>query len=113
MALSHPLPDDLVDLVAERFHALGEPTRIRLLDRLREGDATVLELTAAAGTTQQNASKHLGILHRAGILDRRKEGNFVYYSIADTSILMLCEVVCGSIQRRLETLSEAIGATRG
>jgi DNA-binding transcriptional ArsR family regulator len=112
MELPHPLPEGLVDLLAERFHALGEPTRIRLVDRLREGDAMVQDLTVAAGTTQQNASKHLGILHRAGILARRKEGNHVYYSIADPRIVVLCEVVCGSIQQQLDWLHEAIGAAR-
>jgi len=62
MAVAHPLPDDLVELVAERFRALSEPTRIKLLDRLREREATVLELTELIGTTPQNVSKHLGVL---------------------------------------------------
>ena len=51
MTVSHPLSADLVELIAERFGALSEPVRIRLLDRLREGEASVLELTAAIGTT--------------------------------------------------------------
>lgn len=50
MAVPYPLPDDLVELIAERFRALSEPTRIKLLDRLREGEATVLELTALIAT---------------------------------------------------------------
>lgn len=108
MGLSHPLPAELVELVAERFRALSEPTRIRLLDRLREGEATVLDLTEAIGTTQQNVSKHLGVLHRAGIVARRRQGNFVYYSIADAGILELCETVCGSLQQRVESLHHAV-----
>jgi DNA-binding transcriptional ArsR family regulator len=79
MTVSHPLPDDLVELIAERFRALSEPTRIKLLDRLREGEATVLELTELTGTTQQNVSKHLGVLQRAAIVARRKQGNFAHY----------------------------------
>ena len=63
MALPHPLPDDLVELIARRFRVLGEPMRIRLLDRLREGEATVGELAEALDASQQNVSKHLG---RAG-----------------------------------------------
>ena len=55
-----PRRDGRVD--RERFRALAEPTRIKLLDRLREGEATVLELTALVGTTQQNVSKHLVLL---------------------------------------------------
>jgi DNA-binding transcriptional ArsR family regulator len=108
MAVSHPLPDDLVELMAERFRVLSEPTRIKLLDRLREGEATVLELTELTGTTQQNVSKHLGMLHRAGIVSRRKQGNFVHYSIADDGVFGLCEMVCGSLQGRVESLRRVV-----
>lgn len=108
MSLSHPLPDDLVGLIAERFRALSEPTRIKLLDRLRQGEATVLDLTEAIGTTQQNVSKHLGVLHRAGIVARRRQGNFVYYSIADAGIFGLCETVCGSLQQQVESLRQVV-----
>jgi DNA-binding transcriptional ArsR family regulator len=113
MTVSHPLPADLVDLIAERFRALSEPTRIRLLDRLREGEASVLELTEAIGTTEQNVSKHLGVLHRAGIVARRKQGNFAYYSIADERVFVLCETVCGSLERQLESLGQVVVGARG
>ena len=105
MAVSHPLPDDLIELIAERFRALSEPTRIKLLDRLRDGEATVLELTELLTTTQQNVSKHLGVLQRAGIVARRKQGNFAYYRIIDEAIYSLCEQVCGSLQQQAESLS--------
>jgi DNA-binding transcriptional ArsR family regulator len=112
VSLSHPLSDDIVELIAERFHALAEPNRIRLLDRLREGEASVTDLTGAIGTTEQNASKHLGVLHRAGIVVRRKHGNFTYYSIADEGVLALCETVCGSVERRLDSLRELLVGAR-
>jgi len=111
--IAHPLPDDLVELVAERFRVLAEPTRIKLLDRLREGEATVLELTALVGTTQQNVSKHLVLLQRAGIVARRKQGNFAYYRIADASVYDLCEAVCGSLQNRFDALRRTTGASDG
>jgi ArsR family transcriptional regulator len=101
----HPLPDELVELIADRFRALAEPTRIKLLDRLHRGEATVLELTAVTGTTQQNVSKHLRLLQRAGIIARRKEGNFAYYRIVDESVYTLCETVCGSLNDHFEALS--------
>ena len=108
-AVAHPLPDDLVELIAQRFRVLGEPTRIKLLDRLREGEATVLELTSAIGTTEQNVSKHLGVLRRDGIVARRKQGNYSYYSIADAGVFDLCEHVCGSLQKQLEALHALVG----
>jgi DNA-binding transcriptional ArsR family regulator len=108
-AVPHPLPDDLVELVAERFRALAEPTRIKLLDRLREGETTVQELTGVIGTTQQNVSKHLGVLQRSGIVARRKQGNFAYYRIIDDAVFSLCETVCGSLQRQSVTLRQVVG----
>ena len=48
------------------------------------------------------------MLQRAGIVARRKQGNFTYYSIADERVFELCETVCGSLQRQLETLGEVI-----
>lgn len=105
MALPHPLPEDLVELIAQRFRVLGEPSRIRLLDRLRDGEQTVNELAARLDAGQQNVSKHLTLLADAGILARRKEGNHVYYRIADDGVLGLCEQVCGSLEQQVQTLA--------
>ena len=108
MPLPHPVPEDLVELIARRFRAIGEPMRIRLLDRLRDGEATVGDLSDAVGASQQNVSKHLAVLADAGVLGRRKEGNHVYYRIVDEGVLTLCEDVCGSLQQQLKTLSALV-----
>ena len=73
-AVPRPLPEPLIDLVAQRFRVLGEPMRIKILDRLRDGEATVGELRDALEASQQNVSKHLGILHAAGMVSRTKHG---------------------------------------
>jgi DNA-binding transcriptional ArsR family regulator len=109
MALPHPLSSELAELIARRFRLLGEPMRIRLLDRLQRDEASVQELAAAVGTTQQNVSKHLGVLAEAGVLGRRKQGNFVYYRVVDDGIWQLCEDVCGSVERRLGDLQQLLG----
>ena len=108
MALPHPMPEELVELIARRMRVLGEPTRIRLLDHLRDGEQSVNELASRSGVGQQNVSKHLGVMTEAGILARRKAGNHVYYRIVDDSALLLCEQVCGSVTERLRTLSAAV-----
>jgi DNA-binding transcriptional ArsR family regulator len=112
MALTHPLPEDLVELIAQRFRVLGEPMRIRLLDRLRTAEASVQELADATGSTQQNVSKHLGVLHGAGIVTRRKQGNFSYYAVADQGVFALCEDVCGSLRAQVESLRELVEGAR-
>ena len=103
-SVPHPLPEPLLEVIAERFRVLGEPMRIRLLDALREAPATVQELQEATGASQQNVSKHLGVLLRAGIVSRRKEGNFSLYAIADEGVFELCEQVCGGLRRQLDEL---------
>jgi len=106
--IPHPLPDSLAELIAKRFRVIGEPMRIKLLDHLRDGAATVQELTAATGATQQNVSKHLSVLLDAGIVSRVKQGNFARYEIADDSVFDLCEQVCGGLRRQLDGLDAAL-----
>ncbi len=107
--LPHPLPDDLAELIARRFRVLSEPSRIRLLDQLREGERSVNELAAALGAGQQNVSKHLSVLADAGILGRRRDGNHVHYRIVDDGVLGLCEQVCGSLEQQLRSLALIVG----
>ncbi len=109
-AVPHPLPAPLVELIAERFRVLGEPMRIRLLDALRDGEATVHDLQEATDASQQNVSKHLGVLLRAGIVGRRKEGNFSLFSIVDPTVFSLCEEVCGGLRRRLDEMDALLDA---
>ena len=108
MALPHPIPEELAELVGRRFRLLAEPMRIRLLDQLRDAEATVGELAEVLGTSQQNVSKHLAVLADAGMLGRRKDGNRVYYRIVDASVFALCEQVCGSVQEQLRALNELV-----
>ena len=108
MKLEGPISDDLAELIARRFHLLAEPTRIKLLDRLRVGEVSVHELAAQLGTTQQNVSKHLRTLAEGGVVERRKEGNFAYYRVVDDGIWELCHLVCDSAERRLEELQTVL-----
>ncbi len=97
------LTDDALELIAARFRALGEPSRLKLIRALIGGEKSVTQLTELARLTQANTSRHLQTLTDAGILGRRKEGLNVLYFIADNSILGLCQHVCGAVQRRHAT----------
>lgn len=109
MELPHPLTEELAELIARRFRALADPLRVRLLDLLRDGELSVSELAARLGAGQQNVSKHLAVLADAGLVARRKDGNHVYYGIADDGVFALCEQVCGSLQSHLSTLAALVG----
>jgi DNA-binding transcriptional ArsR family regulator len=112
MALSHPLPPIVVELVARRFRTLGDPIRIRLLEHLREGEASMAELVSLSDTTPQNVSKHLSVLMQNGLVERRKRGTASYYQVADESIYAVCEQVCESIDRQVSVLGEVVAASR-
>jgi DNA-binding transcriptional ArsR family regulator len=108
VAIPHPIPDPLAALIAERFRLLGEPMRIRILDHLRDGPMAVGTLADALGASQQNVSKHLGLLHSAGLVSRERSGNTMKYAIADQSVFELCEHVCGGLQKHLADMQALV-----
>jgi DNA-binding transcriptional ArsR family regulator len=110
VAVPSPLPEALVELIAQRFRVIGEPMRIRLLDALRDGPKTINELTATLGGTQQNISKHIGVLAQANIVGREKDGTRVRCYIADESIFELCEIVCGGLRQHVAELGQLLDA---
>ena len=108
MALPHPLPEDLAELIARRFRALSEPLRVRILDLLRDEELSVTALAEQLGAGQQNVSKHLAVLVESGMLARRKDGVHVYSRIADEGVFALCDQVCGSLQTQLAALNALV-----
>ncbi len=113
VAMPTPLPPELAELIAGRFKLLGEPMRLRIIDRLRAGEAGVGEVAEGLGTSQQNVSKHLQTLHSGGILARRREGNSVLYSLADESMIEMCDRVCGSMEEQLGAIRDRLEALQG
>ncbi len=100
-----PLPDSLVELIARRLRVLGQPLRIRLVDLLElRGETTVQALADELGATQQNMSKHLGLLRQAGILARRREGRVVWYTLVDEDAFALVVRVGDETVGRLQGL---------
>lgn len=84
----------MLELVAARFRALGEPLRLRILQVLEQGDAPVGEVAERLNATQSNVSRHLQNLHDAGLVGRRREGSNIFYSISDPTVLKICRLVC-------------------
>ena len=92
------LTPDVLDLIAERFKALAEPARLQILTALRDGEMTVGDLVTSTGMLQANVSKHLQMLHALNFVSRRKDGLYVYYTLADKSVLRLCDIMCGRLE---------------
>ena len=100
MASRPPLTDAALKLVARRFAVLSDPTRLRLVHALFDGEKNVTALVGETGGSQTNISRHLQTLTQANVLARRKDGLQAFYSISDPSIFKLCELVCGSLERQ-------------
>ena len=96
------LPPEAMLEVAAYFQALSEPTRLKILNLLREGERNVGELAQLCGFTAANISRHLTLLTKHGLVARESRGTSVYYRIADESIYALCDLVCGNISRQME-----------
>jgi DNA-binding transcriptional ArsR family regulator len=94
--------------VAARFRALGEPTRLRVLERLFVRPASVTEILEHVGGTQANVSKHLSLLHAAGLLSRRKDGTRTVYAISDPTLKRICTIVCSEVERSARSEVDAV-----
>lgn len=101
---------ELVELVADRFKALGDPARLRILSALRGGELAVNELVEQTGLTQANVSKHLALLLRLAFVRRRRGGTHAYYALADRGVFRLCDVMCGRIEGELKQQRRALVA---
>jgi ArsR family transcriptional regulator len=107
--MAKELSSETIELIAQRFRAMGEPMRLRILMALRDGERSVTELVEQQETSQANISKHLQVLTACGLLTRRKQGLNVLYSIADPGIFTMCDTVCGSIKKQLATQAKLLG----
>lgn len=91
-----------LEQVASYFQALSEPTRLRILNFLRDGERSAGELAQLCGYTGANISRHMAMLTARGLVARESRGTSVFYRIADDSVYALCDLVCGNIARQFE-----------
>lgn len=107
-----PLSTQQLGLIAERFKALSEPSRLQILNTLREGERTVSEILEVTGLGQANVSKHLQLLHASGFVERRKDGVSTYYRLADGDVLRLCELMCGRLEAETQVKRKLFASGR-
>lgn len=86
------------------FRALGDETRLRIVALLAHGELCVCHVEQALGLSQPNASRQLGILKSAGIVDSRRDGTWVHYEIAEQEH--------EAVQRVLSLLTESLSTRR-
>jgi DNA-binding transcriptional ArsR family regulator len=108
--IAAPLDAAQLQAVAGLFDVLSEPSRLRILQVLQDGPASVGELVDRSCFKQANVSKQLGILLSAGVIARRQEGNRAIYSIAMPLVFDLCALVCRGVARQAAERAAMLGA---
>ena len=102
----------MIDRITERFRALADATRIRILVRLQRGECTVSALAHELGIGQASASKHLAILRQVGFVQVRRHGTQAFCSILDPSVPQLCQVMCEGVTRHIQDQHASLGPPR-
>ena len=90
------------DAVARYFGLLAEPTRLKILHTICHEEHSVSSIVEATGATQTNVSRHLSLMHRAGVVSRRRDGSMVYYKVLDPEFGEMCRNVCVRMAGRME-----------
>ena len=91
----------LLQDAAQLFGLLAAPMRLHIISTLCHGEKNVGQLLDAVKTTQPNMSQHLNMLYRKGILNKRRDGVQIYYAIADSQIVQICQAMCERLEPRL------------
>jgi DNA-binding transcriptional ArsR family regulator len=107
------ISEGLLTRVAERLRVLGQVVRLRLVEQLVAGESTPQELAETLGLTQQNVSKHLQVLYKAGVVTRRPEGSNVFYALADETSVTVLEQMVGGVTNQLRELSDLASGSEG
>lgn len=116
-----PQLDQVLESVSGYFALLAEPTRLRILHSICDAEKTVSDIVQDTGASQTNVSRHLNAMYKAGVLLRRRDGNFTWYAVADRTVTEICRMVCIHIASRddqsdigrLLAFAEQLGAGSG
>ncbi|MDH4114602.1 MAG: metalloregulator ArsR/SmtB family transcription factor [Burkholderiaceae bacterium] len=97
-----PELERLYEVVSDYFGLLAEPTRLKILNSICDGERSVSDIVERVGATQTNVSRHLNLMYDKGVLKRRREGQMTLYSVADPNVVTLCRAVCVHMAGQLD-----------
>ena len=110
------LDESFYEIKARLISVLANPRRLHILDLLAEHERTVSDLSAALGIPQATTSQHLAVMRKSGVVETRKDGNFVYYHLADPRVAEACAVmtraVVGLLTNQQEKLRPVLAIAR-
>lgn len=105
-----PLSPELISRLVEHLRAIADEVRIRILVRLRQGECNVTTLVEELRIGQASISKHLAVLRRAGIVAVRRAGNQSFYSIRDSNVFQICQLICDGVKKQHAEIGSALGS---
>ncbi|MCQ8897173.1 metalloregulator ArsR/SmtB family transcription factor [Limnobacter humi] len=97
--------DSLLEQVSGFFSVLSEPTRLKIIRVLCDGEKSVNDIVEGVESTQSNVSRHLNLMYRAGVLSRRKEGTLVMYQVKEPTVVELCRTVCVHVAAKMDSVA--------
>lgn len=89
-----PALSSIFERASSYFSLLSEPSRLRIIQAICYQECSVQQVVEQTGLPQPNVSRHLALLHRSGVLSRRRVGTSVFYKVSDTTLTDLCRMVC-------------------
>ena len=104
--------DQLFERVSGYFALLSEPTRLKILNVLCDGERSVGDIVERVASTQTNVSRHLNLMYGRGVLKRRREGALTFYGIADATVVQLCRTACVQVASLADESAVASRALR-
>ncbi len=107
------MKSELYQMQAEVCKAIAHPTRIEILQLLRDGERCVCEIFPAMKIEQPNVSRHLSVLKKAGILSSRKDGLKVIYMVNDQRIYEVLDLVTDMLKGQLDSRQSALKSVVG
>ena len=102
--------NDISNFRADILKALAQPTRLKIIDFLRDGERCVCEIFPAIGEEQSNTSRHLVLMLTTGIPSRRKEGLKIYYAIKHPEILEIVDIATLLVKQEIAGRHELLKA---
>lgn len=100
--------DELTVARAEILKAIAQPTRLKIIELLRDGERCVCEIFPAIAEEQSNTSRHLNMMQGCGILARRKDGVRIMYRIKHPEVLEILELASAILKREISGRSELL-----
>jgi DNA-binding transcriptional ArsR family regulator len=97
-----PELERLYEVVSGYFGLLAEPTRLKILNAICDGERSVSDIVDRVNATQTNVSRHLNLMYGKGVLKRRRDGQMTFYSIADANVITLCRTACVHMASQLD-----------